>query len=319
MNHLINLAIEKGAKLYGSISGGKDGQAMVKTLYKNDIELAGLIHADLGRIEWPESLPMCHRSADEFNLPLHVVTRTDGRDMVDHWKNRLEKLRGTGKPFWSSSSNRYCTSDEKRDPINKFLTNCGYNFVISCEGIRAQESDKRKTKPPIEIRWRITSTYYEEVCNLALYEEAAEELKLKLKNKEITKDYYFDMLAEYEWQMVELAIENYHPEKRLALTFFPIFNMTLDEVWATYGMTVQLLETARFEYNTTGKLVTWWPFHPAYAYGNDRVSCMFCVLGSKNDLGTAAHHNPSLLNELIGMEDEGKATFKNNWSLKELL
>src|SRR5438309_611837 len=107
MNLLINQAIEKGAKLYGSISGGKDGQAMVKSLFDNGIALEGLIHADLGRIEWPESLPMCRKSAAEFKLPLHIVTRTDGRDMVDHWKHRLNKLKGTGKPFWSSSSNRY--------------------------------------------------------------------------------------------------------------------------------------------------------------------------------------------------------------------
>src|SRR5687767_8297808 len=119
----INIAISKGAKLYASISGGKDGQAMVKTLINWDYNIEGLIHADLGRIEWIESMTMCERLHHEFNIALHVIRRSDNRDLLDHWDNRLQKLTGSGKPFWSSSSNRYCTSDLKRDPINKFFRN----------------------------------------------------------------------------------------------------------------------------------------------------------------------------------------------------
>ena len=33
----------------------------------------------------------------------------------------------------------------------------------------------------------------------------------------------------------------------------------------------------------------------------------------------AAHDNHGVLQEMVAMEDEGQATFKNNWSLKELL
>jgi hypothetical protein len=46
---------------------------------------------------------------------------------------------------------------------------------------------------------------------------------------------------------------------------------------------------------------------------------MFCILGSLNDLQNGAKHNPSLLSEMISMENEGDATFKNKWSLKTLL
>lgn len=282
MFDLLKTAITKGAKIYGSVSGGKDGQAMVKTLINHGFEIAGLIHADLGRTEWKESLPMCEMLAEEINVPLHIVKRRDGLDMLDIWQRRMNQLKGTGKPFWSSSSNRYCTSDLKRDPINVFFRNCGNDFVISCEGIRAGESKARAQKQPLVIREKISSTFYEGMT-------------------------------------VEEAIQNYTPGKRLALTWFPIFNFTTNDVWNTYGMSEADLATARAIYKATNIVPEYWPFHPAYVYGNERVSCVFCVLGSMNDLKTGACHAPELLNTLVQMEEESGATFKTKWSLKSLV
>lgn len=281
MIDLINKAISRGAKLYASVSGGKDSQAMVKTLLNNNFKIEGLVHADLGSVEWPESIAQCQKLSDWFNIPLHIVTRSDGRGLLEHWRNRMEQLKGQGKPFWSSSANRYCTSDMKRDPINVFFTSVGHNFIISCEGIRADESANRAKKKPLSIRKRKTSSYY------------------------------YDMT-------VDQAIENYNPEYRLTLDYCPIFNYSENDVWGTFSLTKEHLITAKKIYNAIGKVPNFWKFHPAYVYGNERVSCMFCVLGSRNDLQTGAKHNSWLLNEMIAMENEGNATFKNGWSLKEL-
>lgn len=282
MLNLIQNAINKGAKLYGSISGGKDGQAMAKSLHAWGFELAGLIHADLGRTEWKESLPMCEKLAEELGVKLSIVRRRDGLDMLDIWQRRMRQLQGTGKPFWSSSANRYCTSDLKRDPINVFFRNCGDDFIISCEGIRAGESSARAAKQPLTIREKISSSFYKGMT-------------------------------------VEEAIANYTPGKRLALTWFPIFNFSTNDVWNTYGMTQDDLNTARLIYKTTNVVPEFWPFHPAYVYGNERVSCVFCVLGSQNDLKVGACHAPALLQTLIEMEEESGATFTKSWSLKNLL
>lgn len=281
MHHLIQYAINKGAKVYGSVSGGKDGQAMVKSWIDNGNVFEGLIHADLGRVEWEQSLPMCYKLAEEANTILHVVKRADGRGMLEHWSHRLQQLKGTGKPFWSSSSNRYCTSDLKRDPINKFLTNCGNDFIISLEGIRAEESLARGKKSPLEIRDRITSSFYNGMS-------------------------------------VEQAIANFTPGKRLALTYYPIFNFTVVDVWATYGLNESNLSTARLLFKEGGEIVNWWAFHPAYVMGNERVSCKFCILGALNDLQVAAKDDVELLDIMIAMEKEGGSTFKNKWSLEEL-
>lgn len=282
MIELVQQAVAKGARLYSSVSGGKDGQAMTKTLFNYGLPVAGLVHADLGKVEWPQSLSMCENLSAEFNAPLHVVRRTDGRGLFEHWEARKDKLAGTGKPFWSSSKNRYCTSDLKRDVIDMFYRNCGSDFIISCEGLRAQESPARAKKIPFEIRDRITSSFYDGMT-------------------------------------VEEAIENYTPGKRLALTWYPIFNFSIADVWATYGMEETDLVYAQEGYAQDNIIPEWWPFHPAYVFGNERVSCMFCILGSINDLRTAAQHNPELLADMIQLEEEGNATFKNKFSLKQLL
>ena len=35
--------------------------------------------------------------------------------------------------------------------------------------------------------------------------------------------------------------------------------------------------------------------HYAYALGNERLSYVFCIMASRNDMANAARHNPSLL------------------------
>jgi len=281
MTELIHTAIDRGATLYSSVSGGKDGQAMTATLIANGFPLAGLIHADLGRIEWQQSLPMCQMLSDKFNVPLFVVRRSDGLDMVDYWKRRMMMLQGQNKPFWSSSSARYCTSDLKRGPINKFLTSTGHDFIISCEGIRAEESTARAQKEVLTIRSN-SSTYY-----------------------------YGMTAAE--------AITNFKAGKKLFLTWFPVFNFSLADVLATFDNTIDQLNQFRAEYKATNALNSLWNFHPAYVLGNDRVSCKFCVLGSNNDLAVgAANDENNVLDELIEMEEFSGYTFKNGWSLRNL-
>lgn len=42
--------------------------------------------------------------------------------------------------------------------------------------------------------------------------------------------------------------------------------------------------------------------HPAYALGNERLSCVFCIMGSKNDLANGARHNPALFARYVELE-----------------
>lgn len=285
MIDIIKQAIAKGAKLYSNISGGKDGQAMTKVLVDWGFNVEGLIHADLGRAEWPQSMKHCEKLSKWHKIPLTIVTRTDGRDLVEHWQDRMKKLAGTGKPFWSSSKNRYCTSDMKRDPINVFYTSTGFDFIISCEGIRKEESSARAKKIPLTIRERNSSSFYKGMT-------------------------------------VEEAIANFTPGKRLVLTWFPIFNFTTEDVWNTYGNSSAMLEQFRDEYKKTGVInpiaEPAWNFHPAYVYGNERVSCAMCILASEADIKIGAKHNPELYDILAKMEIESGFTFRENFSIQTL-
>jgi tRNA(Ile)-lysidine synthase TilS/MesJ len=123
--HLRALLNDAHTQLAISISGGKDSQAMLATL----VSQASMeswkcrlfaIHADLGRVEWAESLPHCQFICKEAGIPLVVVRRAKG-DLLSRWQERMKKLTGTGKPFWSSARNRYCTSELKRGPIDHQL------------------------------------------------------------------------------------------------------------------------------------------------------------------------------------------------------
>lgn len=278
---LIRTAISKGAKLYASVSGGKDGDAMMESLVSNNFPVTAMVHADLGRVEWKESMPQIMKAVDKFKIPVVVVKRKDGLDLLGYWQRRMEMLKGSGKPFWSSSKARYCTSDLKRAPINVYFTSTQESFVISCEGIRGDESKARAKKKQLTIRSNSSEFY--------------------------------------KGMTVEEAIAKFNPKYKLFLTWFPIFNYTLAEVWATKLESESTLRAAQEFYKRHNKVPIWWNFHPAYVYGNKRVSCMFCVLGCLSDLQVGAKHNPELLTVMIEMEVEGSATFKSGWSLKELL
>lgn len=44
--------------------------------------------------------------------------------------------------------------------------------------------------------------------------------------------------------------------------------------------------------------------HWAYGAGNDRLSCIFCVMASRRDLINGARHNPEIFDEYIAMEKQ---------------
>jgi hypothetical protein len=273
MTALVNLpapieaALDGGAALAISISGGKDSQAMALALTALHRERGWsgevfCITADLGSIEWPETHAHVQRIADLCGVPLVTVQRTDKRGLVEHWTARGERMAAQGKQArpWSSSAARFCTSDLKRDPIDAYLRR--YSNVVCAVGIRAQESAGR-AKQPTWARRRI------------------------------------------------------HNSRRQALTWHPILAWSLLDVLGQCGHTWAELRDRQAAY-AQGKTeaLLGWSLHPAYVYGNERLSCQFCVLGSLGDLQNGARHNPAMLEELIAIEDRFGFTFQADRSLK---
>lgn len=59
--------------------------------------------------------------------------------------------------------------------------------------------------------------------------------------------------------------------------------------------------------------------HHAYADGNERLSCQFCIMGCPGDLQNAARQNPELLAEYLAVEQETGYTMFAEGSLAEKL
>lgn len=266
----IRESLQEGADLVISISGGKDSQALLKRLvrYHRTENLQGrllAIHADLGRAEWDVTMETVRRQCEMYGVELVVVQREKG-DLFDRMEDRLDKLQGTGKPFWPSAASRYCTSDLKRDVIDKYLRTLS-DRVVCAMGLRREESTARAKKLPCQIRRKIQT------------------------------------------------------QSRDALDWNPLLDWTEEDVWMEIGHTMEDLDRRRRLYDAgfESASLEGWMGHPAYVYGNERLSCVFCVLGSRNDLLNGARHHPEKLQYLIGLQERSGFTFRKDLDLTDLV
>jgi 3'-phosphoadenosine 5'-phosphosulfate sulfotransferase (PAPS reductase)/FAD synthetase len=157
-----------------STSGGKDSSAMTLAVstYLDEIGHRGprlLIHSDLGRIEWKESLPMCQRLADRVGMELVVVKRQAG-DLLDRWRvrwsNNCERYASLScvKMIlpWSTACMLFCRSELKaaiicRDLVERFPQ----QIILNASGIRRDESTTRAKAPIWSPQARLTSQTYQ--------------------------------------------------------------------------------------------------------------------------------------------------------------
>lgn len=241
--------VEDGSLFVLNDSGGKDSQAMriaLRGILPPDRTI--VVHASLGDVEWPGALEHAQFGAERDGYPFVVAKAVKTFfEMVEH---RFKVRPGPNSPCWPSASNRQCTSDLKRGPIEReirrVLKERGLSKVVTCMGIRAQESASRSKLQPI---------------------------KRSDRNSVAGRDW---------WECL------------------PIFHFTREQVFATI--------------EASGETP-----HPAYAAGNERLSCMFCIMGSKNDLRNAAIANPDLYARYVEVERRtGYTMHESRLSLPQL-
>jgi len=122
---------DRGAIFIVNHSGGKDSQAMFAYLYRHiPMKQLIVIHAELGRVEWAGAVS--HIEATTNGVPL--LTCKSRRDLI-----QMIQERG----MFPSPSNRQCTSDLKRGPIERTIRGTGAKLVVNCMGMRAEESPGR--------------------------------------------------------------------------------------------------------------------------------------------------------------------------------
>ena len=248
----VRVHLQRGAAVVLNLSGGKDSQAMALAVlaYMEERQHSNkvyAVHADLGRAEWHQTPAVVAAQALSMGLDLTIVQHAKG-DLLDRMVERAEKLQRDGdhKPFWPSPAARYCTSDMKRNPIDKFLRSLDHDLILSVEGLRAEESSARAKKGCAETRKQINT------------------------------------------------------KRRDAITWRPIMLWTAHDVFTAIG-------------GVDGENV-----HPAYALGNDRLSCSLCIMGSKGDLARGAIHNPEYANAVADLEEQYGWSFTQTTSIVDL-
>lgn len=148
--------IRANAAVAIGVSGGKDSQAaaLATTQHLDRLGHTGprlLVHADLGMVEWKESLPVCETIAKHLSVDLVVVRRAAG-GLMERWESRWESSKRRYTEIetvtlvlpWSTPSMRFCTSELKTHIIGAELRRRfrGQN-IINVTGIRREESPAR--------------------------------------------------------------------------------------------------------------------------------------------------------------------------------
>lgn len=133
-------------------SAGKDSQAMLDVVVERARKEGILgrvlvVHCDLGRVEWPGTRELAEEHARHYGLRFEVVSRPQG-DLLQHIRER-------GK--FPGPATRFCTSDHKTSQVRKLFTQLtreagvtrkkGHIRILTCLGLRADESAERAKKP----------------------------------------------------------------------------------------------------------------------------------------------------------------------------
>lgn len=133
-------------------SGGKDSQTVLREVMRL-VDLAGyprenivVFHADLGRVEWPGVKELTQEQAEHYGLRF-VTGKYRNKDGEN--PTLLDYVRKRGK--WPDNKNRFCTSDFKRGPGGRVLTQLSRDVGKDCRilnvfGFRAEESPARAKK-----------------------------------------------------------------------------------------------------------------------------------------------------------------------------
>lgn len=326
----------RGAALAVSISGGKDSQALLSSLSALHREQgwAGSIyavHAHLGRAEWPQSLAHCHHIAREAGVELVVVRRPQG-DLVQEMQDRMEALRGTEKPHWPSSAARYCTSDQKRTQIDKVLRaphwpSAASRYCTSHQKTSQIDKVLRNPWPTASMRYctadqkrdQLVKEHRKHELVIAAMGMRAEESSHRAKLSQVTVAGRVTASA-LKALSPEQALDAKQDGQRLALDWLPLHEWSEADVWEACGTTLDDVNSRRelYRMGRHEEALQDFPAHPAYVFGNQRLSCVFCVLASRNDLTVGARHNPELHQLYIGMERETRFTFRQDFSIETM-
>lgn len=208
-------------------SGGKDSQVMIDEVVQvakrqgYPLDQLVVVHADLGKVEWPGTKKLAREQAEHYGLRFEVEKR-NGTDLLQYALDRRK---------WPSNQQRWCTSDFKRSPVSRLYTRLvgesrkeepkrfhrkfkrarpvvmgqpwylsGYSKayytekvrILNCFGFRAQESPARKKKEEIYIEDGRQSPFREVVTWLPIHKWSVDEVWARIKESGVRSHWAYE-------------------------------------------------------------------------------------------------------------------------------
>jgi 3'-phosphoadenosine 5'-phosphosulfate sulfotransferase (PAPS reductase)/FAD synthetase len=320
----LDTVLKDGATLIASISGGKDGQAMVNQLvieyyHRHWTGPFYCLHMDLGRSEWLETPNQVARIAANAGLELVVRKRPQG-DLVQEIEDRMLKL--TGIPPWPRPDLRFCTSDQKRDQAQKEQRS-PKPFWPSSE-TRYCTSDQKRDQGAKEIRepkpfWPSPDARY---CTAHQKTNQGDKETRRHQNVVISAQGIRAEESRKREKKKPLSINHrVCSQERMALEWYPIFYWSEAEVYRRCGHSIEERDYRRQLYREgqIEEALADWNMHPCYIYGMSRCSCGICILNNPHDRIIGVRYNRWLAKHYSQMEIESGFSFWPDQSITEIL
>lgn len=274
-------------KIIVAFSGGKDSTACFLHLLELGVpvEKLELWHHDVdGRgplfMDWESTPSYCRAFAAAFGVPIFFSWKTGGFEREMNRENALTAPVCFEEPVEGTP---------------------GLSVIRQIGGTRGKESTRRKfpqVSPDLSVRW--CSAYLKiDVGTTAIRNQARFDGKKTLvvsgERGEESK-----ARASYAIFEVDRADNRDGKSRRHVDRFRPIRDWKESEVWA-------IIERFRVR------------VHPAYYLGFGRVSCKFCIFGSRDQFASAFAISPDQGNRVVEYEDQFGTTIKRKERLVDFI
>ena len=241
-------------------------------------------------MEHTGTMELAREQAEAYGIPFHVVPRKQG-DILDNTVQKHESIvrrdkrnkKGELQVSWPDKANTWCTSEHKTAQVMKLVTKLVDEFCVATWGKKFH----RGSDMPRPVR--VLS------C-----------LGLRSAESGPRSERLAEMIAK-EGHAIRKAHKGHSNGKRIVDEWFPIESWSTDQVW-DYITESGVRYAPTYDGLTKGDRM-----------GMSRLSCCFCILGSKRDLVIAARKYPELAQEYIKVELLTGKTMRQDFSITELV
>lgn len=178
-------------------SAGKDSAAMMIRIacLAEEQEYTGTVivsHQDLGEAEWPGVKELADEQAAHCGWPLVVSgrKRQNGEE-----ESLLDYALRHGK--WPSSKQRWCTSDFKRGPGSRVVTQYSNSLqasrVLYCFGFRSEESPARARRDVIAYNERLSTRSRDVYDYHPIHHWSTQEVWQAIRSSEMPYHYAYEL------------------------------------------------------------------------------------------------------------------------------